>query len=229
VGDAALTFENSDPLQLARFDAEVLEQPPPIAQQDRDQVDLELVEEPCGEGVAARCSPRGPARSCRRQRAWRLAQRPRGCSRQGVLTEAYASVMGDGPQIIPYLYYPSAAEALDFLTRAFSFEVVSEVRDKEGTVWTATVRFGDGLVMVGPGLDGFGTTAVPDGSLATTRMFVRVDDVEAHYAHAVASGAVIVSEVADHPGGHRQYVASDCGRQEWIFAQPIERADQGRG
>jgi uncharacterized glyoxalase superfamily protein PhnB len=41
--------------------------------------------------------------------------------------------MGDGPQIIPYLYYPSAAEALDFLTRAFSFEVVSEVRDKEGT------------------------------------------------------------------------------------------------
>jgi uncharacterized glyoxalase superfamily protein PhnB len=149
--------------------------------------------------------------------------------RQGVPTEAYASVMGDGPQIIPYLYYPSAAEALDFLTRAFSFEVVSEVRDKEGTVWTATVRFGDGLVMVGPGLDGFGTTAVPDGSLATTRMFVRVDDVEAHYAHAVASGAVIVSEVADHPGGHRQYVASDCGRQEWIFAQPIERADQGRG
>jgi uncharacterized glyoxalase superfamily protein PhnB len=149
--------------------------------------------------------------------------------RQGVLTEAYASVMGDGPQIIPYLYYPSAAEALDFLTRAFSFEVVSEVRDKEGTVWTATVRFGDGLVMVGPGLDAFGTTAVPDGSLATTRMFVRVDDVEAHYGQAVASGAVIVSEVADHPGGHRQYVASDCGHQEWIFAQPTERADQGPG
>jgi hypothetical protein len=54
VGDATLSFENSDPLQLALFDAEVLEQPPPIAVQDRDQVDLELVEEPCGEGA-----PRG--------------------------------------------------------------------------------------------------------------------------------------------------------------------------
>jgi hypothetical protein len=48
VGDAALTFENSDPLQVALFDAEVLEQPPPVAEEDRDQVDLEFVEQPCG-------------------------------------------------------------------------------------------------------------------------------------------------------------------------------------
>ena len=32
VGDATLTFENSDPLQLALFGAEVLEQPPPVAE-----------------------------------------------------------------------------------------------------------------------------------------------------------------------------------------------------
>jgi uncharacterized glyoxalase superfamily protein PhnB len=135
--------------------------------------------------------------------------------------------VGDGPQIIPYLYYPNAIEALDFLTRVFSFEVVSEVRDKEGTVWTAQVRFGDGLVMIGPGLEGFGTTAVPDGLLATSRMFVRVDDVEAHCARAVASGAAIVSELADHRGGNRQYVARDCGRHEWIFAQPLDGTGRG--
>ena len=75
--------------------------------------------------------------------------------------------------------------------------------------------------MVGPGLEGFGTTAVPDGSLA--------DDVEAHHARAVAAGAVIVSGLAEHPGGHRQYVASDCGRHQLIFAQPIDGADEGRG
>jgi hypothetical protein len=40
VDDATLTFENSDPLQLALFDAEVLEQPPPLAEEDRDEVDL---------------------------------------------------------------------------------------------------------------------------------------------------------------------------------------------
>ena len=47
--DATLTLENPDPLQLALLDAKVLEQPAPLAEQDRDQVDLELVEEPRGE------------------------------------------------------------------------------------------------------------------------------------------------------------------------------------
>jgi hypothetical protein len=46
VGDATITFENYGPLELALFDAEVLEQPSPLTAEDRDQVDLELVEEP---------------------------------------------------------------------------------------------------------------------------------------------------------------------------------------
>jgi hypothetical protein len=49
VDDVTLAFENSGPLQFAVFDAEVLDQAPPIAEQHRDQVDLELVEHPCGE------------------------------------------------------------------------------------------------------------------------------------------------------------------------------------
>ena len=57
VGHAGFSFENSDPLQLPLFDAEVLEQPPPIAHQDRDQVDLELVEESSGEGALRDARP----------------------------------------------------------------------------------------------------------------------------------------------------------------------------
>ena len=129
--------------------------------------------------------------------------------------------MSDGwPQITPYLYYPDATEAVRFLIEAFGFEELSALRDEEGTVWTATLQLGDGRVMVGPGLDGFGTAAIPEGSLATCRMFVQVEDVDVHYARAVAAGATIVSEPASHPGGHRQYIASDCGSQQWIFAQP---------
>jgi hypothetical protein len=52
VGDATLAFANADPLQPALFDAEVLEQPPAVTQQDRDQVNLKFVENPCGEGAA---------------------------------------------------------------------------------------------------------------------------------------------------------------------------------
>ena len=130
---------------------------------------------------------------------------------------------GAWPQIVPYLYYPDAAAALEFLVAAFGFEVASAVRDDEGTVWTSTIRLGDGLVMVGPGLEGFGTAAVPEGSLATSRLFVLVDDVTAHHAHAADAGATVVSPPADHGGGHRQYVARDPGGHEWIFAQPVEQ------
>jgi uncharacterized glyoxalase superfamily protein PhnB len=133
-------------------------------------------------------------------------------------------MVGARPQITPYLYYPDATAAVDFLRRAFGFEEVSAFRDEEGTVWTATLRLGRGAVMVGPGLEGFGTAAVSEGARATSRMFVFVDEVEAHHDRAVAAGATIVSELADHPGGNRQYVASDCGRQQWIFAEPTELA-----
>lgn len=46
VVDATVSFENSDPLQLALLDAEVFKQASSIAEQDRHQVDLELVEDP---------------------------------------------------------------------------------------------------------------------------------------------------------------------------------------
>jgi uncharacterized glyoxalase superfamily protein PhnB len=132
----------------------------------------------------------------------------------------FRAVSDAWPKITPYLYYPDATEAVSFLIEAFGFEELSALRDDEGTVWTATLQLGEGRVMVGPGLEGFGTQAIPEGSLATSRMFVRVADVDAHHARAVSAGASIVSEPASHPGGHRQYIASDCGGQQWIFAQP---------
>ena len=47
--DAALALEHPDPVELADPDPEVLEQRPTAAQEDRDEVDLELVEKPCAQ------------------------------------------------------------------------------------------------------------------------------------------------------------------------------------
>ena len=133
------------------------------------------------------------------------------------------------PQIIPYLYYPDATKALQFLVDAFGFEVIHAVRDAEGVVWTAQLRLGDGVVMIGPGIEGFGSRAVDDPEWATTRMYTYVEDIDAHHERAKAAGARIVSELAIHFSGNRQYVASDCGGQQWIFAEPTgEVADEDR-
>jgi len=131
----------------------------------------------------------------------------------------------DAPQLIPYLYYPDATEALDFLVQAFGFEVKSALRGEKDEVWTAQLRTGDGgVVMIGPGMSEFGTRAVEDPDWATTRMFVYVDGVDAHCERARAAGATIRSEPAVHSSDNKIYVASDCGGQQWIFAEPVDDA-----
>jgi len=124
------------------------------------------------------------------------------------------------PQVLPYLYYPDAAQALAFLVDAFGFTEIEALRDEEGRVWTAQLSTGDGVVLIGPEMDEFGTRSVQDPGWATSRTFIYVDDVDRHHERARAAGAMIINEPADH-GSDRIYVVGDCGGQQWIFATPL--------
>jgi uncharacterized glyoxalase superfamily protein PhnB len=55
----------------------------------------------------------------------------------------------------------------------------------------------------------------------THSVMVRVDDVDAHYQAAVAAGAQVTSETADHPYGERQYGVTDPAGYRWTFTQSI--------
>ena len=66
------------------------------------------------------------------------------------------------PQVLPYLYYPDARAALAFLVDVFGFTELDAVRDENGIVWSAQVSTGDGVVLVGPGMEEFGTRPVTD-------------------------------------------------------------------
>ncbi len=129
----------------------------------------------------------------------------------------------DMTQIVPYLYYPDAGAAIAFMERAFGFTVEFALRNpSDDSVLTARVRIGDGVILVGPGMEGFGTRAVPDPDFVSCMTYVFVEDVESHYARAKAEGAEIRAEFGVHFGGNRQYVASDPGGHRWAFAQPVE-------
>jgi uncharacterized glyoxalase superfamily protein PhnB len=135
---------------------------------------------------------------------------------------ASSSRPAGAPQVLPYLYYADATAALAFLVDAFAFTEIEAFRDEHGTVWSAQVSTGDGVVLLGPGIDEFGTRPVTDPAWACSRTFVYVDDVEGHCERARASGATITTEPADH-GPNRIYIATDCGGQQWIFATPLNR------
>lgn len=131
----------------------------------------------------------------------------------------------DMAQIVPYLYYEDAGPALDFMEEAFGFQIESSFRNPtDGKVLTAKVRTGSGVILVGPGMEVFGTRAVPDPERVSAMIYVYVDDLDAHYARAKAAGARIWAEPNEHFGGNRQYTASDPGGHRWTFAVPIDPA-----
>ena len=133
----------------------------------------------------------------------------------------------DMAQIVPYLYYEDAGEAIEFMEKAFGFEIEHAFRNPtDGTVLTAKVRTGSGVILVGPGMEAFGTQAVQDREHISSMTYVFVDDVNAHYARAVAAGAEIRAEPHVHFGGNRQYTASDPGGQRWTFAQPVQNPEE---
>ena len=52
-------------------------------------------------------------------------------------------------------------------------------------------------------------------------VYVFVDDVDAHCAHARAAGASVLLEPGDQPWGDRMYCAVDPEGQFWMFAKHL--------
>lgn len=72
---------------------------------------------------------------------------------------------------------------------------------------------------------GSGSLVLAAGAAVPATVMVRVEDADAHCAHARAAGARIVSEPADQPYGERQYTAVDPDGHTWTFSQTIADVD----
>src|SRR5262245_6714521 len=87
-------------------------------------------------------------------------------------------------EITAYLLYRDAGAAVDWLAKAFGLRPNEVLKGADGRVNHAVMRFGDAVLMLGsPGPDFQGPRALGH---ATHNLYVDVDDVEKHYARAVA-------------------------------------------
>ena len=133
------------------------------------------------------------------------------------------------PAMYPRLTYADEVAALEYLTRVFQFTERREARMGDGDAddgMLAWLEFGDGVVMIGRA-----TTAArevhrlysPDEvGHATVMINVAVDDIDAHYAHAVAEGATITMPIEDVFYGFRRYEADDLEGHHWHFHEPLD-------
>ena len=123
------------------------------------------------------------------------------------------------PRVTPYLYYQDVAAALGFLTDAFGFREKLRMPGPDGKIAHAEMTLGDGLVMMGcPGADYRNPKRLGQ---TTQSLYVYVDDVDAHCAHAKTAGAKIINEPEDQFYGDRRYGAEDPEGHEWFFATHV--------
>jgi len=135
------------------------------------------------------------------------------------------------PRISSSLYYPDAAAAIEWLCRAFDFEVRLKVEGEGGRIEHSELVYGDGVIMVadtGGKADKFPYMRSPDqaGGGNTQNLFVYVDDVEAPCRRAREAGAHIevepkTSDYGDDYWTDRSYGCVDVGGHHWWFAQRL--------
>jgi uncharacterized glyoxalase superfamily protein PhnB len=133
------------------------------------------------------------------------------------------------PRISSSIVYAEAAKAIDWLCRAFGFEVRLKVEGDGGKIVHSELVLGEGLIMAGdaekPGRDWRKTPAQAGG--CTQALCVIVDDVDAHCERARKAGATIASEpkTSDYGDGYwvdRSYEAIDLEGHHWWFMQRIK-------
>lgn len=123
--------------------------------------------------------------------------------------------------IIPTLRYRDAATAVEWLCQAFGFEKHLVVSGDNGAIEHAELSFGNGMIMLGSALnDSFGQLQQPPqqaGDVVTQSPYLIVDEVDQHYARAIAAGAEIVMDIQDKDYGGRDYSCRDPEGYLWNF------------
>ncbi|MBE9157232.1 VOC family protein [Nodosilinea sp. LEGE 06152] len=123
--------------------------------------------------------------------------------------------------IIPTLRYRDAAAAVEWLCQAFGFEKHLVVPGDDGAIAHAELSFGNGMVMLGSARDdSFGQLQQPPqqvGHVVTQSPYLIVDEVDQHYARAIAAGAEIVIDIQDQDYGGRDYSCRDPEGYLWNF------------
>jgi uncharacterized glyoxalase superfamily protein PhnB len=133
------------------------------------------------------------------------------------------------PRLSGTVFYDDPRAAIDWLCKAFAFEVRLKVEGDDGKIAHCELMFGEGLVMVSgtqgsePWQQMYRSPKNIGGGITQAMAFF-VDDADQHHARAVAAGAKIIREPRTEDYGaeywsDRTYGATDLEGHLWWFMQ----------
>lgn len=128
------------------------------------------------------------------------------------------------PSIIPALAYQNPRAALDWLQKAFGFEIEMVIEDDQGNPVHSELRHDDGLMMVGgEWMEDIIKSPASIGRKCTQTVHIHLtEDIDGHCERARKAGAEILFEPADQFYGDRTYRARDLEGHIWTFGQTVK-------
>lgn len=131
------------------------------------------------------------------------------------------------PTMMSALYYKDPIAALDWLERAFGFERVMVITDKDGNLAHSEVKFGGGMIMIGSEWTDYVASPASTGGRNTQSISIHIaDGIDAHCLRAKAAGAVVVRELANQFYGDRTYSVRDPEGHVWNFGQTVQKVSR---
>jgi DNA-binding transcriptional MerR regulator len=122
---------------------------------------------------------------------------------------------------ISILVYDDISTVHAWLVRVFGLGAGRLEHDGQGQCIHGEVQAGDGVIWLHQVSPRFGLASPKTLGAATGTTAVMVDDVDAHYRHALDEGAEILYPPTDQPYGYREYSARDPEGGLWSFMKPL--------
>jgi uncharacterized glyoxalase superfamily protein PhnB len=117
----------------------------------------------------------------------------------------------------PIIAYDNAEAAIEWLQRVFAFQPLMVMKGDDGEIGHAELRLGNGVIMPTSRHRANNPDNPWTQPLGTQGIYVALDNVDAHYEHAVNAGAEILRPLEDTSYGSREYSARDLEGNLWSF------------
>lgn len=125
--------------------------------------------------------------------------------------------MTEAPRIYPTFRYRDAPAMIDWLCKAFGFEVNAKYMDGD-KVGHAQLSLGSSMIMLGSVRDDdYGRIVggpARDGGKST---YIAVSDADDAFARAKKAGARVIEEPTDRDYGSREFMCADPEGNVWSF------------
>ena len=129
------------------------------------------------------------------------------------------------PTFTTAVFYRDPKAALEWLTRAFGFEITMAIEDPEGDPRKCHYEMaieGRGRIMIGGEWASWTRSPASISGVNTQSTHVDlVSDLDAHCERARAAGATIVAEPEDQFYGDRTYRTVDLEGHAWTFSEHV--------